>query len=48
LAFTWIRIILRCWQTGKPYNESSDLKAIEYRSEPFLGNGIQRIIDPAF
>jgi len=36
LAFTRIRIILRCWQTGKPYNESSYLKANEHRSSPLL------------
>jgi transposase len=36
LAFKWIRIIYRCWQTGKPYNESTYLKALEHRSSPLL------------
>jgi hypothetical protein len=25
LAFKWIRIVFRCWQTGTPYNESTGL-----------------------
>jgi transposase len=36
LAFKWIRIIFRCWQTGKPYNESTYLKALEHRGSPLL------------
>jgi transposase len=36
LAFKWIRIIYRCWQTGKPYNESTYLKALEHRGSPLL------------
>jgi transposase len=36
LAFKWIRIIFRCWQTGKPYNESTYLKALEQRSSTLL------------
>lgn len=36
LAFKWIRIVFRCWQTGKPYNESSYLKALEQRGSPLL------------
>ncbi|MEI8574761.1 IS110 family transposase [Methylomonas sp. LW13] len=36
LAFKWIRILYRCWQTGKPYNESTYLKALEHRGSPLL------------
>jgi transposase len=36
LAFKWIRIVFRCWQTGKPYNESTYLKALERRGSPLL------------
>ena len=31
LAFKWIRILYRCWQTRTPYNESTYLKALERR-----------------
>lgn len=36
LAFKWIRILYRCWQTGKPYDESTYLKALEQRGSPLL------------
>jgi transposase len=36
LAFKWIRILYRCWQTGKPYNESTYLKALERRGSTLL------------
>jgi hypothetical protein len=36
LAYKWIRIIYRCWQTGKPYNESTYLKALEIRGSTLL------------
>ena len=36
LALKWIRILYRCWQTGKPYDESTYLKALERRSSPLL------------
>jgi transposase len=36
LAFKWIRILYQCWQTGKPYNESTYLKALERRGSPLL------------
>ena len=36
LAFKWIRILYRCWQTGKPYDESTYLKALERRGSPLL------------
>jgi len=31
LAFKWIRILYRCWQTGEAYDESRYLKALERR-----------------
>ena len=31
LAFKWIRIVFRCWQTGTPYNESTYLAALQRR-----------------
>lgn len=39
LAFKWIRILYRCWQTGKPYDESTYLKALEQRGSSLLKPG---------
>jgi len=36
LAFKWIRILFRCWQTRTPYDESVYLKALERRGSPLL------------
>jgi transposase len=36
LAFKWIRIIYRCWQTGVAYDEAVYLKALERRGSPLL------------
>ncbi len=36
LAFKWIRILYRCWQTRTPYDESKYLKALEHRGSPLL------------
>lgn len=36
LAFKWIRILYRCWQDRKPYNESTYLKALRHRGSPLL------------
>ncbi len=36
LAFKWIRIIYRCWQTNTPYDEATYLKALERRGSPLL------------
>jgi|TARA_B100000315_G_scaffold255458_1_gene298879 transposase len=36
LAFKWIRILYRCWQTSTPYDESKYLKALERRGSPLL------------
>jgi transposase len=36
LAFKWIRIVYRCWQTRTPYNESTYLNALKRRGSPLL------------
>ncbi len=36
LAFKWIRILYRCWETRTPYNESLYLKALQRRGSPLL------------
>jgi transposase len=36
LAFKWIRILYRCWQTQTPYNEALYLKALKHRGSPLL------------
>ena len=37
LAFKWIRILYRCWQSGKRYDESVYLNALRRRGSPLLG-----------
>jgi len=36
LAFKWIRILYRCWQTRTPYDESTYLNALKRRNSPLL------------
>lgn len=36
LAFKWIRILYRCWQTRTPYDESTYLKSLQRRGSPLL------------
>jgi len=36
LAFKWIRILYRCWQTRTPYDEVTYLKALERRGSSLL------------
>ena len=36
LAFKWIRILYRCWQSHTPYDESKYLKALERRGSSLL------------
>lgn len=36
LAFKWIRILYRCWQTRTEYNETTYLNALRKRSSPLL------------
>jgi transposase len=35
LAFKWIRILFRCWQDGKPYDEEIYLRSLAKRNSPF-------------
>ncbi len=36
LAFKWIRILYRCWETRTPYDEAKYLKALKDRGSPLL------------
>ena len=36
LAFKWIRIAFRCWQTSTPYDESKYLNALKKQGSPLL------------
>ena len=36
LAYKWIRIVYRCWQTRTPYDESAYLHALQRRGSPLL------------
>jgi len=38
LAFKWIRILYRCWQTSTPYDETTYLNALRKRGSPLLRN----------
>jgi transposase len=38
LAFTWLRILYRCWQERTPYDESIYLQALKRRNAPLLHN----------
>lgn len=38
LAFKWIRILFRCWQTRTPYDESLYLNALQHRAAPVIHN----------
>jgi transposase len=36
LAFKWIRIVYRCWQSRMPYDEATYLTALKQRGSPLL------------
>jgi transposase len=36
LAFKWIRIVYRCWQTRTPYDEATYLTALKRRGSPLI------------
>lgn len=36
LAYKWIRILFRCWQTRTPYDEQVYLKSLEQKKSPLL------------
>jgi hypothetical protein len=38
LAFTWIRILYRCWQERTPYDESTYLQALTRRGSSLIQN----------
>jgi Transposase IS116/IS110/IS902 family len=38
LAFQWIRIAFRCWQTGTPYHASTYLAALQRQGSPLSPN----------
>jgi transposase len=38
LAYKWIRILHHCWRTGKPYDETTYLKALKKRGSPLLAH----------
>jgi transposase len=38
LAFKWIRILYRCWQTRTPYDETVYLNALRKRGSPLIAN----------
>jgi hypothetical protein len=38
LAFKWIRILYRCWQTRTLYDETTYLNALRKRGSPLLKN----------
>ncbi len=40
LAFKWIRIVYKCWQDGKPYNETQYLRALKDRGSPLLSDKV--------
>ncbi|MFM0441893.1 IS110 family transposase [Paraburkholderia strydomiana] len=37
LAFKWIRVLYRCWQTRTPYNETTYLNVLRKRGSSLLG-----------
>jgi transposase len=36
LAFKWIRILFRCWQNRKPYDEAKYLMALKAKGSPLI------------
>ena len=41
LAFKWIRILYRCWQTRTPYDEATYLNALKRRGSPLLASIVE-------
>lgn len=44
LAFKWIRILFRCWQTGTTYDESRYLKRLKIRGAPLISGEQQHAV----
>ena len=36
LAYKWIRIVHRCWQSGQPYDEDRYLAVLAKRKSPLI------------
>jgi hypothetical protein len=36
LAFKWIRVLIRCWKSQTPYNETHHFQALERTNSPLL------------
>jgi len=36
LAFKWVRILFRCWQTSTPYDEAKYLMALKAKGSPLV------------
>jgi transposase len=43
LAFIWIRILWKCWQTRTPYNEALYLEALRKRQSPLIKINVQPV-----
>jgi len=35
LAFKWIRVLWKCWQTRTPYDEAAYLRQLAHRKSPY-------------
>jgi len=46
LAFKWLRILYRCWQDCKPYDEATYLIALRERKSPLLAYFVQQPAEP--
>jgi hypothetical protein len=46
LAFKWLRILYRCWQDRKPYDEATYLIALRERNSPLLAYIVQQPSEP--
>jgi transposase len=42
LAYKWIRVIYRCWQTRTPYNEVKYLESLRKKGSPLLSYAAQK------
>lgn len=46
LAFKWVRILYRCWQTQTPYTEATSLQALTHHGSPLLSQ-IAKLPNPS-
>lgn len=47
LAFKWLRILFRCWQDRKPYDEAKYLLSLQKRQSPLLQAAAKPLGQPA-